>query len=364
MRRLAAALSAACIVVTAMAQEGPKLKVGNPAPPLKVAGWVKGTPVKKFDKGKVYVVEFWATWCGPCKVSIPHLTEMAKQFKGKVTFVGVSVWESSPDDYDSKVPQFVKDMGDKMDYNVAIDDAEGQKGTMAQSWMMAAGQNGIPCAFIIGKKGTIEWIGHPMGGLDKVLEQVVADKFDATGAADEREKKDAEQAKMQAMFKPVSEAANKGDWKGAAAELDKIIDAHPEMEQQLAMTKVNFLQRGDEDAMYKYMTKLGSGPMKDNAMALNEMAWMIVDDKSTLKTKNLDVAMDLATKAVAASKEQDGAILDTLAAVYFKKGNVDKAIEYQEKAVALVDKGGPNVTDEMKQDVKNRLEEYKKKKSG
>jgi len=67
------------------------LKVGSDAPPVAVVKWFKGTPVDTLEKGKVYVVEFWATWCGPCKMSIPHLTEMAHKYGDKVTFVGVSV---------------------------------------------------------------------------------------------------------------------------------------------------------------------------------------------------------------------------------------------------------------------------------
>src|SRR6476661_7319275 len=78
----------------AQTTEQTALVVGDPAPKITVSKWVKGTPVANFEKGKLYVVEFWATWCGPCKVSIPHLTELAKQYKN-VKFIGVSIWEPS-----------------------------------------------------------------------------------------------------------------------------------------------------------------------------------------------------------------------------------------------------------------------------
>src|SRR5688572_27446227 len=92
------------------------LMVGDPAPALSVARWLKGMPIARFEPGRVYVVEFWATWCGPCIRGMPHLSELQARFAGKVDVIGVDVWE--PDL--SKVEPFVAAQGERMAFTVAV----------------------------------------------------------------------------------------------------------------------------------------------------------------------------------------------------------------------------------------------------
>ena len=148
-------------------------KIGDPAAPLKIKEWVKGKEVNVLDGKNLYVVEFWATWCGPCKVSIPHLTEMQKKFKDRgVVFVGIS------DEAVDKVKPFVENMGAEMDYVVACDD-ERKSNT---GYMQAYGANGIPHAFVVSKDKKIIWQGHPMDGLEQALLAMVDGKYDVTSA--------------------------------------------------------------------------------------------------------------------------------------------------------------------------------------
>ncbi len=144
-------------------------ELGMKAPPLEIAEWVKGKPIDlKEGEGKnIYVVEFWATWCPPCRTSIPHLSDMQKKFKEKgVVFVGIST-EPPP-----KVKPFVQNMGDKMNYTVAADKA--QKTAMA--YMGAFDVNTIPHAFVVDKAGKIVWHGHPMENLDTAIEKALGPK--------------------------------------------------------------------------------------------------------------------------------------------------------------------------------------------
>ena len=145
-------------------------KLGDAAYPLTGLTWVKGDPVT-IAPGKVYVVEFWATWCPPCRTSIPHLTALQKKYQDRVVFVGVS--QEAPD----VVKPFVSKQGANMDYTVAIDTA----GAVGRGYMGAFGQNTIPHAFVVDAAGKVVWYGHPMGPIDQVLDQVLAGTYSISG---------------------------------------------------------------------------------------------------------------------------------------------------------------------------------------
>ncbi|MBX3120194.1 MAG: redoxin family protein [Fimbriimonadaceae bacterium] len=328
----------------AQAQEKAKLQVGQPAPAVKIAKWIKGSKVEMFDKNKVYVVEFWATWCGPCKETIPHLTELAKKFKDKVSFIGVDSFEVDPDEpvvkgengepeHFAMVEKFVKDMGAKMDYNVGIDTTDG---FMAKNWMDAANQGGIPTAFIVDQAGKLAWIGHPLDDMDKVLEKILAKKWNALAEA--KKKADAEEAasKDAAKFMKASELMESGEYKAAVEILDDLYATGPKEARQLIIPMiVDSMVHYDEPGTYARVQKwLDKGELT-SASTLNEIAWNMMTE-ARFKKPNVDLVLKLAEKAVKATDSKDGMIMDTLALAHYKKGNFDKAVDYQTKAVALV----------------------------
>ena len=313
----------------------PTLKVGDPAPAIQVAKWFKGQPVMKFEPGQIYVVEFWATWCGPCKQSIPHLTELAKKLDGKARIIGVSIWESEKSDHAKRlaaVARFVEGMGPKMDYIVAADDNEG---FMARNWMEAANEDGIPTAFIVGKDGRIAWIGYPWGGLDQTLEQTVAGTLD--GKAIQREAADRQKvkemrAKQTELLKPVSDLQAQGKPAEAIAALDKLVGEHPELAGKTGHFRYKLLLAYDEPAAYCQARKLLEGDLKDNAGALYSIARDLTDPPGR-KAKDWDLAFDVSQRACELSRFSNPSYLCTLSEAYAGKGNFAKAIETMELAL-------------------------------
>ncbi len=147
------------------------LQVGDSAPPLTQGKYVQGDPVGAFEKGKVYVIEFWATWCGPCRTVIPHVNKLQEKYKDKgLVVIGQNVWQRG-EDVEGDVAKFVGEMGADMAYRVALD----RDGAMAESWMKAAGRKGIPSAFVVDREGKIAWIGHPSTGLDEAVEVLLGE---------------------------------------------------------------------------------------------------------------------------------------------------------------------------------------------
>jgi len=265
----------------AAAEEPIKLAPGTTAPKIEVGGWAKyGAPEAK--PGRVRVVEFWATWCGPCKTTIPHLTELAKKYKDKVDFVGVSVWERGEDE-EGQVRKFVTEWADKMDYRVAFDTKDD---TMAKTWMTAAEQNGIPTAFIVNDKNQVLWIGHPMS-IDKPLEQAVAGTFDVEA---ERKKFVAEitqQREQQKVGAEISEAVKlykAGNTAEAETKLSAVAAKSPNWAKNVRVTRLTRLYTPGSPESDKLVGEFLAGSPED-LMMLGQFAYQQAANKPTDESK-------------------------------------------------------------------------------
>ena len=268
-------------------KEPKKLTIGDKAPPIDIAHWIKGDKIDEFESGKVYVVEFWATWCGPCIASMPHLSELQEKYNDyDVKFIGVS------DEPLQTVVNFLfeeykgdgKIHNDRTHYTLTTDPDESVK----NDYFRAAGQRGIPTAFIIGKDTKIEWIGHPIS-MDDPLEAVVKDTWDREEARTNFETAQAAAAERMKTQQKFATAMRAEDW-ATAVELNW-----------------------------------------NNANGLNGVAWTIADN-ANVKNRDFDIALKAAKRANELTDEKDVAILDTLARVYYETGDLKSALMWQRKA--------------------------------
>lgn len=350
---LVTATTTAFTALSLSAAEAQTLKAGVKAPGIKVAKWVKGAPVTAFKPGQVYVVEFWATWCGPCRTTIPHLSELAAKYKGKATIIGVSINENDPA-YIGKVGKFVTEMGNRMNYTVAADNSANQ-GFMARQWMDAAGQNGIPTAFVVDKKGKVAWIGHPLDGLDEVLPKVIAGTFDVAAEAKRKAAEEAKIAKLQASFQKFVRLMDSGKTQDAMKVLDGLAKSHPELAESFQTARFMALLRSDAAAASTMATKMATAA-KGDPQKLNQIAWMMVDENSKAVNPDLDNAIRIARQAVDASGRKDPAILDTLAYALWRDGKTADAIQIGEEAIGKL---GPDSPAEVSDELKDHLKKYK-----
>lgn len=324
--------------------------IGEKAPAIHVSKWMNRPPpalpggktaVKEADKAVakegteagakdggqdsskyVFVVEFWATWCGPCWKSIPHLAELHKKHeKDGLIIIGISNEEPET------IAEFMKSKkaGKTMDmpYFVGADD----ENATTEAWMEDI--EGIPHAFVVNKEGIVVWQGNPLdtAKLDSTIEQVLAGKFDIEAA-----RKEAAAEKQYQKLMPELQTAFATRKEDAVFKLlDEMIALKPKELQTYMIKRVMLLEFGKADKLAEWDAEM-MDTFKDDATSLREIVDIelskeVADREPTLLVRCMVRACEL-------TKEVDAELLALLARVQCECGLIDAAIESQTQAVA------------------------------
>lgn len=296
-------------------------KLGCIAPKLTGLEWVKGDAIE-MEKDSVYVVEFWATWCGPCVAGMPHLTELQHKYKDQ----GVSVIGISKETLETVVP-FVEKKGKVMGYTVAVD----REGDVYNSYMKAFNQGGIPHAFIIDKAGHIAWHGHP-ATMDGPLVKILAGTFNVDEFAKQMEEE--KKAKEERLRKLTAERLERS--KKIAVVNDQIQSDpdNPEL----------YVKRAQMHLGESFITQLGYNPgalvdaVADykKALELNPESESILENIAffeAFQTRD-DTRVDKLKAFVSKYPQSIRSPFASFSLAYYadKAGNIEEALEYVAEA--------------------------------
>jgi thiol-disulfide isomerase/thioredoxin len=393
--------------------EAPQLTIGSPAPALDIEHWVsdgngKFGKVTEFEPGKVYVVEFWATWCGPCIASMPHLAETQAAYADRgVQIVSVSdepldtvteflakpVRGAAPEaDAEAAEPQTYAQLTSA--YCLTTDPDESVK----EAYMRAAAQNGIPTAFIVGKSGEVEWIGHPMT-MDEPLAKVVEDAWDRAAFAEQFQREQQRERLRMKLMQSIAtvlrdENPDPAKVKEAVAKAKEQAEGDAELLEWLGMMEMRIMSQAammldlqgkheEADAQWAAaLEQLAEQPArmaraqrlqallrveeygrsaatlqdiladeKAEPQLLNALAWQIYEQAS----EGADLPEALQAAAVAAAEKavkgapEDGSVVDTLAHLVHLTGDLDRALELQEQAAKLAGPSAADITEFLEQ---------------
>ncbi len=201
------------------------VSVGQRAPEISATDWLNAPRLSLAKlRGKIAVVEFWATWCPPCRATIPHLIELHEKYGDKgVVIIGLT------DEPKSKVEPFAGQMG--MTYAVGC--GSQSKGVY--------GVRGIPHAFVVDVAGKVVWRGHPGdSGLEGAIEEQL--RTNPPTLLSPKEK-----AQALALLKKVEDAVGEAQHARAAAMLDRIRapEGDPEIKKRVAAVREQLTARAE-----------------------------------------------------------------------------------------------------------------------
>ncbi|UFW51496.1 MULTISPECIES: TlpA disulfide reductase family protein [Bradyrhizobium] len=349
------------------------LHMESPAPPIKVENWLRGEPLTSFQPGKVYIVEFWATWCGPCAAVMPHLVELQEKYKDSgLELLGVAAYEkaATADEARTNLDAWLTDKFSNMNYRIGFDST----GEISKLWMDSSFSVGIPTSFVVDRDGHIAFIGPPMQ-LDDVLPKVLNGSWrtsDEAKAADTerietgRREMD-ERTRKRALTEPILAAMKAEDWTKAVSAVEEAVAVMPD--------DLNFRVRRADLLLHKLRNMQTGLPVmrqfardaidKSNEVWMEEALRQLFnpanDNSHVPSAERFAMGKELSEHILALDPpHRDGGpkwlSYGAVAQYYYESGNKDRAIELVE--VALNSLSGPEpMPDELKQHVMPRLVE-------
>ncbi|MER8389934.1 TlpA family protein disulfide reductase [Mesorhizobium sp. M1380] len=343
------------------------LRIESPAPPIKVDDWLCGEPLTNFQPGKVYLVEFWATWCGPCVAAMPHLMQLQDKYQDSgFEVVAVAASERAPtaEEARTSLDAWLTERFSNLNFRIAFD----YTGEMNRLWMEVSSSLGIPTSFVVDRDGHIAFTGHP-AQLDDVLPKVLNGSWrssDEAIAADRgrivsNQRTARELSLTEPIYARLRPAIQAEDWTAALSATEEGLALMPdyigfrETHANLLLHKLRDMHTGlpamrqlVEDAIDKKFEAVSW-----MVMALNQLFDPAMDNSHLPRAERFAMGDKLSEQILTLNPPQGDGPLKfrwyvPVAQYYYESGNKDRAIELIE--VALKSLGDPDtMPDHIKQ---------------
>ncbi|MER9462861.1 TlpA family protein disulfide reductase [Mesorhizobium sp. M0387] len=320
---------------------------------MKVENWLRGEPLTNFQPGKVYTVEFWATWCRPCVGEMLHLMRLQEKYRDSgLEVVGVAANQDAPTAVEArtKLDAWLTAKCSNLNYRTAFD----YTGEMKKLWRKPRFSVGIPTSFVVDRDGCIAFIGHP-SQLVEVLPKVPNGSWrtsDKAKAADQKRIATSEPlAREQALKKPIDDrfgaAVKLEDWKTALWAIEVGIALMP--------NDLNFRLAHAHLLLHKIQQMWTGLPVMRqlvrDAIDKNSEDWMVsaldqlfhpANDHSRLPpAERFAIGKKLSEHILALNPPQGDSpkfrSYPAVARYYHENGSIDRAIELVELALTSLD---------------------------
>lgn len=314
------------------------LRIGDPAPPIKVQTWLRGKPITQFEKGKVYVLDFWATWCGGCIMSFPHISGIAEKYKDRVSFTSIDTKEDIEGKVDAvaKVTDFLPSAwGHQLKLDLAVD---GDSDAMWDAWIKPLRRVGLPTTYVIDQEGKIAWVDVNIDHLEWVLDQVLAKKWDRNKAAAIMQQRDAVEDMMFKTFRN-EDADKKKSYEAMLAGAEAFEKQFPDRKDAVAFYKFMALMEVDKDKVPDVLEQMAADP-RSRYINLSDAAYLTLRQEDLSKRTYAAVAKVLERclqNEYPAYNTCGKTIMDysSLASAYSKAGDPKRAAEYIDYATVV-----------------------------
>lgn len=319
---------------SSIAEDRPRLMVGDQAPPLDVEEWIKGEGVRSVKPGQVYLVVFFGSWCGACHEAMPAISVLQEKYGGRVRVLAISIREGGPNDADytdqtrERVRGFVARNADRMRFAVGYD---GGAKHCRTAWTDAAEHSGVPTAFIVDGTGQIAHIAHPTSvKIGQVLDALLAGTFDMVRAREQY----ATRMREDREFKRARQLFDEGKVDDALRALDALAERSPSWAPTASFEKYQNLVQSKryEEALREAGATLDTHQMRSLG-GLSVLTSTLLALPPEFSPRAHALALRAAHRAVEMNHQNYPGPLADLAGVYWALGKRDEAIAWQRKAV-------------------------------